>query len=261
MLDLQLPRPRTGTLLLLEQERGEMMPLVHGMVCDELAEGRPVHWIDGGMRFDPSDILSLLLWRDCPSDAMDRLHACRGFTAHQTAAIVERLAAEATEESPPERLSGGRLVVASDLARMFADPQINRAEGRALLRKTLEGLRTTAETSDSLVVITTRRRTSPILPKALRANLEHAADDCLRAFRAGRGVRRGGRSTSLLHLASIGLTVPWAELAEGQTSLLEFRPHAHIVSEVCTDLPPLIPSSDQPNGARSAVAARMARGS
>jgi hypothetical protein len=260
-LDLQLPRLKTGTLLLLEQERREMMPLVHRMVCDELAEARPVHWIDGGMMFDPSRILSLLLWRDCPSDAMDRLHVCRGFTVHQTAAIVERLAVEATEESPPERLSEGRLVVASDLARMFADPQVNQAEGRALLRKTLEDLRTTAETSDLLVVITTCRQTTPILPKALRANLEHAADDCLRTSRVVRGERRGRGSTFLLHLASIGLKVPWAGLDEGQTSLLEFRLHTHIASEVCTDLPPLIPSSDQPNGAKSAVAARMARGS
>ncbi len=260
IIDLALPRPNLGSLLLVEQDKQEFRGVLLRMVADELVAGRPVHWIDGGMGFDPSPLLPLLRIRGCfDKTALRRFHICRGFTAHQTAAIIARLADEASASEPPNRLSAGRLIITSNLARMFMDTQLKRAEGRSLLRGALTDLRRLCSASESLLIITSRRHSSPPMSKDLRALMISQVDDRLSVIPAGRGSHRRGISSMRLHLASVDRSITWARLPQGQTSLLDFR-HIHASRHVCIDEPPLIISSFQPKGESRALAARMASG-
>ncbi len=257
-IDLVLPRPATPSMLLIEQERKEFRGVLLRMVADELAAGRPVHWIDGGMGFDPSPLLPLLRMRGCHDrSALRRFHICRGFTAHQTASIVERLAREASSDNAPKRIAAGRLIIASDLPRMFMDAQLKAAEARSLLRATIEQCRRLSRSSSSLLLITSRRYSSPPLSRDMRLMLSQEVDDVLRLSGIGRG--RRGYNSMRLHLASLDRGMVWARLPLGQTSLLEFR-QTHASSVVCNFEPPATLSSLQPNGESRAVAARTASG-
>lgn len=257
-IDLVLPRPSLPTMLLVEQERKEFHGVLLRMVADELAAGRPVHWIDGGMGFDPSPLLPLLKMRGCHDrSALRRFHICRGFTAHQTASIVERLAREAGSQNAPERIAAGRLIIASDLPRMFMDTQLKAAEGRSLLRATIAQCKDLSRASQSLLLITSRRHSSPPLSRDMRLMLSGEADDVLRLSGSGRG--RRGFTSMRLHLESLGRGMVWSLLPLGQTSLLEFR-QTHAASVVCCSEPLTTSSSLQPNGERRAVAARTASG-
>ena len=64
-IDLVLPKPKTPAVLLIDQNRKEFQDVLLRMVANDLSESRPVHWIDGGMAFDPSPILPLLRMRGC----------------------------------------------------------------------------------------------------------------------------------------------------------------------------------------------------
>ena len=44
-INLALPRPNLGSLLLVEQDKREFRGVLLRMVADELVAGRPVHWI------------------------------------------------------------------------------------------------------------------------------------------------------------------------------------------------------------------------
>lgn len=255
-IDLVLPRPILPSMLLVEQERKEFRGVLLRMVADELAAGRPVHWIDGGMGFDPSPLLPLLKMRGCHDrSALRRFHICRGFTAHQTASIIERLTREACSEDSPKRIIAGRLIIASDLPRMFMDTQLKAAEARSLLRVTLQQCRKLCGASSSLMLISSRRYSSPPLSRDMRLMLKQEVDDVLRLSGAGRG--RRGINSMRLHLDSLDRGMIWARLPLGQTSLLEFR-QTHASRVDCCFEPPATRSSLQPKGESRAVAARTA---
>ena len=53
-IDLSFPKPRLSSVLLIDQNTQDFQSVLLRMVANELESSRPVHWIDGGMSFDPS---------------------------------------------------------------------------------------------------------------------------------------------------------------------------------------------------------------
>jgi hypothetical protein len=261
-LDSSLPPPETGNLLLLDQSSREMYPALLRMTASELASGHPVHWLDGACRFDPIPLMPLLHWRGVrPHVALADLHVCRGFTAHQLSAQVDRLATEASSANVPDRLANGRLVVVSNLPRMFVDPQVRRSEGGAMLRRALLRLRSIAKSTDSVVVASSSRDVMPPLPRSMRQEARTIADDVIRSepLRTKVRKRRGEQPMRLSHESS-NIGFDWIPLPWQQSSLHDFD-RGHQASRLdCLRAPSPIRSSDQPNGERIAETARTANG-
>jgi len=261
-LDSSLPPPETGHLLLLDQSSREMYPALLRMAASELASGHPVHWLDGACRFDPIPLMPLLHWRGArPHVALADLHVCRGFTAHQLSAQVDRLAAEASSDTVPDRLANGRLVVVSNLPRMFVDPQVRRSEGGAMLRRALLRLRRIAKSTDSVVVASSSRDVMPPLPRSMRQEARTISDDVIRSepLRTKVRKRRGELPMRLSHESS-NIRFDWIPLPWQQSSLRDFE-RGHQASRLdCLRAPSPIRSSDQPNGERIAETARTANG-
>jgi len=258
-----LPQPECGRLMLFDQAAREMHPTLLRMVAGELATGRPVHWIDGSCRFEPTPLMPLLHWRGVrPREALADLHVCRGFTAHQLAAQIIRLADEAARSSPPERMVAGRLVVVSDLPRMFVDPQVHRSEGRAMLRQAMLGLRLVACRGRLLVIATCSRDLQPALPDSMHREARALADEIIRSTPGPVSRRRHPAGVALrLHHDRLHLTVDWVPLPWQQSSLLDFeRGHVHMSMLTCRDEPASIRASDHPNGDNTADTARTASG-
>ena len=59
-IDLVLPKPKVPSVLLIDQHRKEFQGALLRMVANDLSESIPVHWIDGGNRFDPTRFFSSL---------------------------------------------------------------------------------------------------------------------------------------------------------------------------------------------------------
>ena len=163
-LSTTVPGPETGGILLVEGGKSLGLALCREMLCEEIYEGRPVHWIDGGMSLDPSALIRPLSDRGRNPSSLSLLRTCRAFTAHQMHELVSRL-----EEDLLVFEDGGdvRLVVLSDLAGMFADNQVKKAEGIAMLENCLRVSKSIAEEKNLLVVITVVRKRSPSLPKTM----------------------------------------------------------------------------------------------
>ena len=167
-IDLVLPKPKVPSVLLIDQHRKEFQGALLRMVANDLSESIPVHWIDGGMAFDPSPLLPLLRIRGCKNrEVLSNFHICRGFTAHQTASIIQRLSNEAGSKNSPNRLIEGRIIVISQIPRMFMDAQLKKSERRSLLKATLQRCRDISKDSNSLVVLTSSRNSSPPLSLSL----------------------------------------------------------------------------------------------
>ena len=78
-IDLVLPKPKVPSVLLIDQHRKEFQGALLRMVANDLSESIPVHWIDGGMAFDPSPLLPLSQgqqgeWEVLASQSVARLH-------------------------------------------------------------------------------------------------------------------------------------------------------------------------------------------
>ncbi len=257
-IDLSFPKPRLSSVLLIDQNIQDFQSVLLRMVANELESSRPVHWIDGGMSFDPSPLLPLLRMRNCDTlNPLRSFHISRGFTAHQTVSIVKRLADEAKLSPPPDRIINGRLIIISEVSRMFMDSQLKKPEGRSLLTETLERCRALSKDSESLVIITSSRNSSPPLSKDMRHILRRFSDDTLRISNLLSKNRDRSFVRKKLHLLSIDKEVIWANLPVGQTSLLEFR-HNQESRLDCLIEPLARSSSLQPNGESIAVAARIA---
>lgn len=250
-LKSKLPSPKVGEMLLIEGSKRSTRYLTKSMICEELTKGRPVHWIDGGMGLDPSTLIRPLARKKRGCEALDNLHACRGFTAHQMAEIVKRLAFEFPDD---ENLVKGRLIVISDLASMFADTQVKRAEGSAMLKKSLSHIQDIANKYDSLVLVTVNYQAQPYLPKSMKSDLKNAANDRLTILSQSKGV-----ITAKLH--SIGMTAQPLVKRNPQVSLQDFTVPDHRSKVVWTDPPEANSSSDNPNGDNSAEVARKASAS
>ena len=257
-IDLSFPKPRLSSVLLIDQNTQDFQSVLLRMVANELESSRPVHWIDGGVSLDPSRLLPLLRMRNCDTlTPLRNFHISRGFTAYQTVSIVKKLANEAKLIPPPDRIINGRLIIISEVSRMFMDSQLKKPEGRSLLTETLERCRTLSKDSESLVIITSSRNSSPPLSKDMRHILSRYSDDTLRIKSLFSKNRDRSFARKKLHLLSIDKELIWANLPVGQTSLLEFR-HNQESRLDCLIEPLARSSSLQPNGERIAVAARTA---
>ena len=224
MLDARLPKIETGKVLLLAQMRREAEALPLRMAAAELAEGRPVHWVDGGSRFDPSHVANHVRWQGGDARAgLDLLQVCRGFTAHQVVAQVLRMA------NDPRALASSRLLIVSDLARMLADPQVGAGEGRSMMRRTMERLRQIAQAADVLVLVTDRTHAHPQSRADQMRELRMRIDVTLSTRPLHlHGRRRGIRGPRPLRLAldEPCISVDWHALPRQQASLLDFRRRA-----------------------------------
>ena len=259
-IDLVLPKPKVPSVLLIDQHRNEFQGALLRMVANDLSESIPVHWIDGGMAFDPSPLLPLLRIRGCKNrEVLSNFHICRGFTAHQTASIIQRLSNEAISKNSPNRMIEGRIIVISQIPRMFMDTQLKKSEGRSLLKATLQRCRDISKDSNSLVILTSSRNSSPPLRKDMCEILRQFTDDILRVDESRSKKSNRGLARKRLHLLSLDREMIWTQLPFGQTSLLEFR-HIQTSRLDCSFEPAATTSSFQPKGDSIEVAARTASG-
>ncbi len=97
-------------------------------ICQVLALGYPVHWIDGACRMDPTRLLKLLRQMNEPvEECLSRLYVSRGFTLHQLVRQIERLPDEI-------KLTGSPFVFIDGLLMMHTDEQVGHREARMLLQ-------------------------------------------------------------------------------------------------------------------------------
>ena len=159
-LSMAIPGPETGGILLVEGGKRAGLALCREMLCEEIYAGRPVHWVDGGMSLDPSALIRPLSDRGRTPSSLSLLRACRAFTAHQMHELVSRL------EKDLLVFEGGgdvRLVVLSDLASMFADSQVKKAEGTSMLESCLRVSKRVAEEEGLLVAVSYTHLTLPTI--------------------------------------------------------------------------------------------------
>jgi len=124
------------------------LSLVEEIVARSLCEGIPIHWVDGASRIDPSRMLKTI--SKCGGEGRDcliRLYVSRGFTLHQLAAQVQRLSGEI-------KLTGSKLIVIDGLLAMHGDDQINAAESRSILRRSLHKLQELATLGVTVLLVT-----------------------------------------------------------------------------------------------------------
>ena len=248
---MTVPGPKTGGILLVEGGKSVGLALCREMLCEEIYAGRPVHWIDGGMSLDPSALIRPLSDRGRNPSSLSLLRTCRAFTAHQMHELISRL-----EEDLLVFEDGGdvRLVVLSDLAGMFADNQVKKAEGIAMLENCLRVSKSIAEEKNLLVVITVVRKRSPSLPKTMISTMRGQADDRISLISY-----RGGQMTA--RLDSLGITVRPLSNRVPYPRLSDFTGETQSSSDVCTEPPLESLSSERPNGDSKDDAARSASAS
>ena len=246
-LKSSLPSPEVGGMLLIEGLKLSTRYLTRHMICEELVKGRPVHWIDGGMGLDPSTLIRPLAHKKKGIELLDNLYACRGFTAHQMAEIIKRLASKTSDDN----LRKGRLIVVSDLASMFADSQVKRAEGSAMLKESLSDIQYIAKKWNSLVLVTVNYQSKPFLSKSMKSELKNSANDRLT-------ILSQSKSAITVKLHSVDMTVQPLEKRNPQVSLQDFILPDHISKVVWTEPLETNSSSDNPKGDNNAEAARKA---
>jgi hypothetical protein len=116
------------------------------LVLDHLlgADG-PAWWVDAGGRARTSLLASL-----APHDRyLDRIHVARGFTAHQHAALVDRLAGHVDARTTPSAL-----VVAPAVDHCYREGDVDADVAEALLVRRLATLAGLARDHDLAVLLT-----------------------------------------------------------------------------------------------------------
>jgi hypothetical protein len=142
-------RPRRpGIHLILAEGRhgGSGRPLVEAWVSMALASGRAVHWVDGACRLDPGRMIPYLRRLGRGPRDLQHLHVARGFTAHQYATLVSRLAREV------ERTEAALVVLDAPTA-MLDDPEVGGREARDLVRHLCSDLQDIVVRSRAVVLI------------------------------------------------------------------------------------------------------------
>ena len=150
-MSLIFPRPKTSTVMLIEGSRQSSLRFVIEMICEEISSDTPVYWVDGGMSLNPSALIHPLSARGSPTTCIGLLRACRAFTAHQMVDLIRRLDEEIRAYADRKK---PRLVVVTDLAKMFADRQLNGAESRAMLEECLDTIQMLSKSMNLLFVLT-----------------------------------------------------------------------------------------------------------
>ena len=167
--------PRLGqwTHLTSPGKSGRLMRgVVEVWVCQVLAEGFPVHWVDGACRMDPSRLLKILNQMGVPSDeCLSRLYVSRGFTLHQLVRQIERLPVEMA-------LTGSPFVFLDGWLMMHSDEQVGDRESRLLFRHKCSILKQMQEKQPRILISSGDSR--------FRTKREHALQRMQRAHTTNR---------------------------------------------------------------------------
>ena len=169
-MDAQLPTLDPGVTYL---DDGDAPPALYRLVGHHLADADgPAYWVDARNAASPDAIR-----RYAPVPLGDRLHVARAFTGFLHYELVRAL---------PGRVSPGTaLVVAPNVASLYADDDVAEAEGDAMFAATLELLSALADAVAAPVVVTASEDCDQV-----RA----AADRTLDADRTRAGLRVEGSS-------------------------------------------------------------------
>ena len=139
-------------VICLEGGKYQTAEIAYGLATKEISAGKKVYWVDGGSLLDPSRITSPSLMKSI--DYLDRLSACRAFTAHQMSEIFRRMERPRDEGATVEEES---LLIVTSAHSMFLDTQLGIVEGNMLLRNTLQRIRRISRTRRLYVLITIDR--------------------------------------------------------------------------------------------------------
>ena len=158
----------------LEGGKYQTAEIAYGLATKEISAGKKVYWVDGGSLLDPSRITSPSLMKSI--DYLDRLSACRAFTAHQMSEIFRKMDRPRDEGATVEEES---LLIVTSAHSMFLDTQLGIVEGNMLLRNTLQRIRRISRTRRLAVLITIDRGNNPPTPPKVRNLLRKSCDDFL----------------------------------------------------------------------------------
>ena len=114
-----------------------------------LVNGQYVHWIDGACRFNPERVMNC--FPESTANANHLLHNLfvgRGFTVHQFAALIDRLANEV-------EITKAKLIIVDGPIVMHLDRQIIDFEARILLQRCMIKLQQMAQQYNIVVIVIT----------------------------------------------------------------------------------------------------------
>lgn len=161
-------------VICLEGGKYQTAEIAYDLATKEISTGKKVYWVDGGSLLDPSRITSPSLMKSI--DYLDRLSACRAFTAHQMSEIFRRMERPRDEGATVEEES---LLIVTSAHSMFLDTQLGIVEGNMLLRNTLQRIRRISRTRRLAVLITIDRGNNPPTPSKVRNLLRKSCDHFL----------------------------------------------------------------------------------
>jgi len=151
-LDLALIAPQRGEVYHL---RGQgyagksMRKYAESWTATALRAGQNVHWIDGASRINPARILDHFPPTEpAAHEHLHRLFIGRGFTVHQLASLIERLAREVSITDAP-------LVIVDAPIAMHLDKQVGDHEARCLMRRLMFEVKSIAENQNVAVLLIT----------------------------------------------------------------------------------------------------------
>jgi hypothetical protein len=176
-----------------------MRKYAESWVVAALQAGQSVHWIDGASRINPARFLNR--FPPDESDVQEHLHRLfigRGFTVHQLATLVERLAREVS-------ITGSPLVIIDAPISMHLDGQIGDHEARCLMRRLMEEVQSIATKQQTAIILITDKE-----PKSKRHQqlLRMVEQQSTQQLSENRPARRKGARCWLSHSPS-GLSGVW----------------------------------------------------
>ena len=184
-----------------------MRKYAESWVVAALQAGQSVHWIDGASRINPARFLNR--FPPDESNVHDHLHRLfigRGFTVHQLATLVERLAREVS-------ITGSPLVVIDAPISMHLDAQIGDHEARCLMRRLMEEVQSIAIKQQTAIILITDKEPKSKRHQQLLRMVEQKSTQQLSEDRPLRG--KGARCW-LSHSPS-GLSGMWPTTARSVT--------------------------------------------
>ena len=209
-LNLARISPKRGEvyhLRSLGQAGRSMRKYAESWVVAALQTGQSVHWIDGASRINPARFLN----RFPPDESnvhghLHRLFIGRGFTVHQLATLIERLAREVS-------ITGSPLVVIDAPISMHLDAQIGDHEARCLMRRLMEEVQSIATKQQTAIILITDKEPKSKRHQQLLRMVEQKSTQQLSEDRPLRG--KGARCW-LSHSPS-GLSGMWPTTARSVT--------------------------------------------
>ncbi len=250
-LSKTFPAPVTGNTMLLEGSNGQAHAIAMEMVCSEISSGRPVHWIDGGMLLDPSKIIPILTRKSGSSNDLRLLQGCRAFTAHQMLDLVRRAQNDVNSMDNHRNI---RLVIITELIRMFADTQVRRSEGQAMLGECLSLINALSRCKNILILMTMTSGGKSAIYGGLSNKMRKYADERVSVF------SYNGTDVVATH-HNLEISCSPIQNLQHCITLNDFHPVIHSSNLVCTRPPFDNKSSEIPNGDNMESVARRASAS